>query len=82
MRLKATMQFVVLLAFAIALLGLGVWLIPWLMMFLWNDITPRFGVNIPLTWWGMAKLMLLVGGLRWMLTGDYDKAIGFIKIKR
>jgi len=82
MRLKSIVQFMVTMAFAVGLFVLGVWLIPYLMMLLWNDVTPRFGVDIQFTWWGMAKLILLVGGIRWMLTGDYGQALGFLKIKR
>jgi hypothetical protein len=46
-------------------------LIPLVFMLLWNDMTPHFGINIPLTWWQVVKLFILVSGIRWMVFGDH-----------
>lgn len=59
----------------VAVMALVVFLCPYLFMVLWNDMTPRFGVDIPFTWWDVVKLWVLVGGIRFLLTGNIPTTI-------
>ena len=78
MSIQRIVQFGILSIGAFLLIMLGVYLVPWLFMVLWNDLSPHFGIDIQFTWWQTFKAMLLLGGVGWL----FNARVGYIKGKK
>jgi len=58
---------VVAVAFVLVVIGVSwlLWLVAHLFVVLWADLTPKFGINVPLEEWDVIKLAVLSFMFRW-----------------